>query len=398
MTDIIRDELNRPTVFKKEKPLYFDYVPNELPEREEELRYLVRLFRNVIEERVGSTQSALITGKVGTGKTVMAKKFGEMLEERKGFNYVHVNCRKHNTASLALIKVLRNYDKRFPGRGYSVEEMLRSLFNMLEVRDKYLVIGMDEIDFLINKSGPEIIYNLSRMSDDSLGDYQNRISVIYIARDPGFREKLDESTKSTLRSNLINLNEYNQKELITILQQRVELAFNPNTVTTETIDLISDIASEWGNARFAIELLWKAGKKADSEGDEQVIPEHVRWAKAEIHPYVRKELFNDMNKNHLIVLLAITQQLENSKKAYVTTGQVEENYKIICESHDIEPRGYTQFWHYIQELNNMGVIDTSLSGKGNRGRTTEISLPDIPANMLKQEIEKHINQKNPNKK
>ncbi|WGI16730.1 ORC1-type DNA replication protein [Methanonatronarchaeum sp. AMET-Sl] len=390
MNDIIRDELSRPTVFKNEQPLYFDYVPESLPEREEELRYLIRLFRDVIEERVGSTQSALITGKVGTGKTVMAKKFGEMLEERRGFNYVHVNCRKHNTGSLALIKVLKNYDKRFPSRGYSVEEMLRSLFNMLEVRDKYLIIGMDEIDFLINKSGPDILYNLSRMSDDTLGDYENRISVIYIARDPSFREQLDQSTQSTLRGNIINLNEYNQRELTSILKQRIKLAFNPNTVNTETIDLISDIASEWGNARFAIELLWKAGKKADSEGDETVVPEHVRWAKAEIHPYMRKELFTDMNKNHLMVLLSITQLLQNSNKAYVTTGEVEKNYKIICEGHNIKPRGYTQFWHYIQELNNMGVIDTSLSGKGKRGRTTQISLPDIPANMLKKEIQKHI--------
>ncbi len=163
MDDILRDELNKPTVFKDEEPLQFEYVPDELPEREKELRKLVRTFRDVLEKGAGSTQSSLITGKVGTGKTVLAKKFGEMIKDKQGFDYVHVNCRRYDTAALAMAQIIRNYDENFPKRGYSVEEMLRSLFNLLKVRDKYLFLTLDEIDFLVDKSGPEILYNLSRL-------------------------------------------------------------------------------------------------------------------------------------------------------------------------------------------------------------------------------------------
>lgn len=390
MDDILRDELSRPTVFKDEEPLQFEYVPDELPEREEELRKLIRVFRDVLEKGAGSTQSALITGKVGTGKTVLSKKLGEMVEDKKGFDYVHVNCRRYNTAALAITQVLRNYDEKFPDRGYSVEEMMRSLFNMLKVRDKYLLLALDEIDFLVDKSGPEILYNLSRISDDSVGDFKNRISIIYITRDISFKEKLDDSTKSTLRDNLIDLNQYTKSELIPILNQRVELAFNPGTVSENAVELIADIASEWGDARFAIELLWKAGKKADSETEERVTPEHVRWTKAETHPEIREEILEDLSKHHLYVLLAISRLLRGTEMAYVTTGEVKEHYKMICEEYQEKARGHTQFWHYLKEMGNLGVIDSSISGEGERGTTTMISLPDIPAKMLEEKIEKYL--------
>lgn len=390
MDDILRDELNKPTVFKDEEPLQFEYVPDELPEREKELRKLIRTFRDVLEKGAGSTQSSLITGKVGTGKTVLAKKFGEMIKDKQGFDYVHVNCRRYDTAALAMAQIIRNYDENFPKRGYSVEEMLRSLFNLLKVRDKYLFLTLDEIDFLVDKSGPEILYNLSRLFDDSSSDFKNRISIIYISRDTSFKEELDESTKSTLRNNLIDLNQYSKKELISILNQRVNLAFNPGIVSENAVELIADIASEWGDARFAIELLWKAGKKSDSEAEERVTPEHVRWAKAETHPEIREEVLEDLSEHYLFTLLAVSRLLRGTEKAYVTTGEVKEHYKMICEEYGKNARGHTQFWHYIKEMSNLGIIDSEKSGEGERGTTTMISLPDFPAKILEEKIEKYL--------
>ncbi|OKY77212.1 MAG: Cdc6-related protein AAA superfamily ATPase [Candidatus Methanohalarchaeum thermophilum] len=396
MDDIIKEELNRPTIFKNEDALSFNFVPKELPEREEELRELIRVFRNVLEEGVGRKQSALISGKVGTGKTVLAKKFGKMVSERDKFDYVHVNCRRNDSETKALFKALREYDKDFPKRGYSAEEMIKSLFSMLKIRGKYLFLTLDEVDFLINKNGSELIYTLSRLSEDEESRFEDRISVIYISRSPSFRKKLDESTKSTLRNNLINLNDYNRSELISILEQRVELAFKSGTVSDNSVDLIADIASNWGNARFAIELLWKAGKKTDSEEINKLVPEHVRWAKAETHPEIRREVFEDLDKHHLIVLLSISKLLLGNEKAYVTTGEVKNNYKLTCETYNKEPRGHTQFWHYIRKLSKSGIIDTSVSGEGERGTTTEISLPDIPAEMVNKKTKKFLEDKKEN--
>jgi len=390
MGDFLDEELRRPSVFKDESKLDFDYVPPELPHREEQLRQLARIFKTVLQNRGGASQSALVTGRVGSGKTALTRRFGERVSEEHGFDYVHVNCRRHNTSTLAIYQVLQHFDSGHPKRGYSVEEMLDSLSKILERRDRYLFLTLDEVDCLMGKKGGDLIYNLSRMADDSS---ENRVSIVYVARDLSFREELGESTRSTLRSNVVELGPYSVEELHDILNQRVELAFYPGKVASETVDLISDMASNWGNARFAVELLWKAGKKADDDGDERVVPEHARYAKGETHPEFRQEVLDDLDEQRLLVLLAVARLLSSSDKAFLKTGEVKDAYELACENFEIDPRKHTQFWHYVKDLNRVGAIDADLSGKGERGTTTLLSLPDVPAAFLEEQLETYLSRR-----
>ncbi|MBS1263406.1 MAG: ORC1-type DNA replication protein 2 [Methanonatronarchaeales archaeon] len=384
---LLDEELGRPSVFRDESKLDFDYVPSKLPHREEHLRRLARIFRTVLENRVGASQSALVTGRVGSGKTAVTRRFGVMVRERREFDYVHVNCRRHNTASLAVYRVLQSFDSGHPKRGYSVEEMIDSLSRILRRRDRYLFLALDEVDCLMGKNGGDLIYSLSRMADDTS---ESRISLIYVTRDLSFRDQLDESTRSTLRSNVVELGPYSRDELRDILGQRVELAFYPDRVSPEAVELISDVASDWGNARFAIELLWKSGKKADDEVAERVVPEHARYAKGETHPEFRKEVLDGLDDNRLLVLLAVARLLRRSDRAYLTTGEVKEAYSRECENHGVKPRKHTQFWHYVKDLDRVGAVDADLSGEGERGTTTLLSLPDVPAEFLEKQLDEHL--------
>ena len=105
-------------------------------------------------------------------------------------------------------------------------------------------------------------------------------------------------------------------------------------ITEDTISLISDIsATENGDARYAIELLWRAGKTADDENLFKIIPEHVRNAKADTHPVVRREILNDLTRPQLLLLLALARTLKRSDLAYSTMGEVEEAYHIASEEY-----------------------------------------------------------------
>ncbi len=76
--------------------LDFDYVPDELVHREGQMKQLFSLFRPAVE--TDRNQRAFLYGGVGTGKTVLSKRFCLDLKEwakskGKRVEFVMVNCR-----------------------------------------------------------------------------------------------------------------------------------------------------------------------------------------------------------------------------------------------------------------------------------------------------------------
>lgn len=388
MSNIIEDEMLSSSVIKNIKSLDFDYVPDDLPHREEQLRFLAQMFKPLLSK---IPQNVIIKGPVGTGKTVIAKKFCTSLvsiARRQGLvvEYVHINCRKRSTDAMALLGVLNHFDSRFPDRGFSVQEMIEVLRKQLQKRDAHLLIVLDEADALLKKSGSNLVYALTRFSDESSRD-KTPISLLLISQ-KDILPMLDSSALSTFkRSNVLSLNKYTRNELFDIIEQRVDLSFHKNTVVTDCVELISDIAAEWGDARFAIELLWKSGIAADHQHVQRVIPEHVRAAKAETYSIVTESKLLNLERHHLLTLQAIAKRLKVDGTAYVKTGDAEKTYAITCEEYDEKPRSHTMFWNYLKDIESSGFINIKPSGKGQLGTTQLISLPDIPAEIVSKKVE-----------
>jgi len=384
---IIEDELSSSSVFKDLRALDFDYVPAELPHRDEQLRRLTQLFKPLLS---GMPQNAVIRGPVGTGKTAMAKFFCHSFTsyargQGHTIEYVHVNCRKRSTDSLILIAILTHFDPRFPDRGFSVQEMLQILRTNLQRRGAQLLLVLDEVDALLRKNGPNLIYSLSRFSDEAQKT-DSPVSLILISQHD-ILDQLDEATLSTFRRNTLALEKYTRDELLDIVRQRVGLAFQAHCVLEESLDLIADIASEWGDARFSIEILWKAGVAADEQRSSQVVPEHVRAAKAETYSVVTETKLKNLEKHQLLTLLSIAKRLQKDGTAYAITGEVEKTYAITCEEYHEQPRAHTAFWTYLKDVELAGFILLKPSGKGQLGSTQMISLPDIPAEALREKLE-----------
>jgi len=388
MRDIIEDELSSSSVIRNLSVLDFDYVPEELPHRDEQLRFLAQMFKPVLSR---ISQNVIIKGPVGTGKTVIAKKFCSSLVnvargQGKFVDYVHINCRKRSTDSMVLLGILNHFDSRFPDRGFSIQEMLDVLRKQMNKRGSQLLLVLDEADALLKKSGSNLIYNLTRFSDESTAG-GNPVSLLLISQ-KDLLPMFDSSALSTFkRSNVLSLNKYTRDELHDIVWQRVSLAFYNDTVQEDCQDLIADIASEWGDARFAIELLWKAGIAADHQHVKSVTPEHVRAAKAETFSVVTESKLRNLEKHQLIALYAIAKRLKKDGTAYVNTGDAEKTYAITCEEYNEKPRSHTMFWSYLKDIENAGFINLKTSGKGQVGVTQLISLPDIPAEIVGAKIQ-----------
>jgi cell division control protein 6 len=343
------------------------------------------------------SQKVLITGDVGSGKTSVTKLFGQLLTDvarNHGFSlvYIHINARRERTEYMILNKVLSVLQAGIPSRGLSTEELLSIILDFIEVKNVYLIITLDELGVFLRRRGGELLYLLSRTVDDRL-NAQQRISLIGISRNPVFSFMLDPSTWSTFQKNMLLFNRYSSKQLRDILNFRATDAFLDGAVPSSTIDLVADIASGTGDARYALELLYNAGKVADDQGVLKISPEFVRSAKAFITTEIRREVLIDLSLHQKIALLVVCRLLQSSEDAYVTMGEFKEQYILVCEEYNQAPRSHTQIWSYIRDLVGLGIITSKISGPGHRGKTTLIGLPDIPAAILELELEQQLQNK-----
>jgi cell division control protein 6 len=338
------------------------------------------------------TQRVLVVGKVGAGKTALTQLFGQSItreaEKRKiNLRYVHVNCRESKGSLFMVIqRAVLEFHPTYPKRGYSAQELLQTLMQVLDEHKAYLILTLDELDALIQNEGSDSIYSLTRVQEDRQITTQ-RLSLIGIVRDTALLNTLDASTRSTLQRNIIQLEQYSQPQLRDILNDRVVNAFRENTVPPQSVDLIAELGvSEGGDARYAIELLWRAGKYADSMEVREVLPEHVRKAASSVYPTIRKDTITSLGLHQKLLLLGIARRFKQSDIAHLSMGEAEDAYAVVCEEYGEEKRGHTQLWKYVNELSTLDIIKAESSGTGQRGKTTLISLPKVSAAELENEL------------
>jgi cell division control protein 6 len=380
------------SVFKDESKLDINYVPRRLPHREKEHRLLMEFFNFLLQFPERMTQRVIITGEVGTGKTALAQRFGAdlTLEANKrnlNLRYVHVNCREYRGSFFLILQnAVTVFRPNFPKRGYSAEEALEALMQSLDEEDAYMILALDEFDTLIDQEGSEAVYKLTRLQEMRAGKPQ-RISLIGILRDLKATEKLDASARSTLQRNVISLERYPKDQLADILNERIAMAFKPATVPEDVVDLVAELAvSESGNARFAIELLWRAGKYADAEDLGSVAPESVRKAVSSIIPTLQRSELASLGFHEKLFLLGAARFFKENQRAYASLSEIEEGYAVVCEEFGEQPYSHTQLWKYVQFFSALGILKAEVADAGVRGRSTRVSLPSVPAYELEKEL------------
>ena len=393
--DFLDSEMDQPSVFTDEGRLSPEYVPKNLLFRTENLKALARHHRSLFADSQTASKM-IITGSVGTGKTSVAKKFGYWAEKKGkeskiAIEYVHINCRRNRTPFMILLAIARSLSTHIPGRGYSSDELMEMIVDILEARGITLLLVLDEIDYALARGSSDLLYALTRSGDEKQ-DAKHRIVLTLICQSTNFLSYMDPSTKSSLAASIMKLEPYTKSQLVGILEDRIKQSFIPGSVSNEAILLAAEISSGKGDARQALELMWFAGKFADKESSTMVYPEHIRLAKANIEPSILRQVINEITTHRLLLLLGIARQLRYSKAAFVTTGIGEEAYQMICEEYSVTARKHTQIWEYLKELESIGILVTRKSSHGQRGNTQLISIQDVSANELEQEVLKRLHE------
>ena len=376
------------SIIKDATKLSFDYVPSELVGRDGEMSTLEMLMRPVVE--YGSSESALVTGTVGSGKTATVKRFAMNMADYCNrnsipFGYIFVNCRQKTTDASALVQLIRHFDRDFPEKGFSPADMLQILRKHILKNGKRYLIILDEVDALIKRGSTDLIYQFSRFSDDEYNKVS--LSLILISQEYVLN-KLDQASLSSFkRANTVRFKKYSKEDLVQITRSRLALSIIDGCYDEEIVDMIADIASEDGDARRAIEIIEKSASIAERDGAGSINAECVRGAQYMITNLVTEDKLIRLNINKLVTLLAVSRCIRN--KPYVSLPAAEKTYAVVCEEYDVVARKHTQFWTYINDLEKNGFLKTVKRMEPGEvgGAVTYISLTDVPATKLSKMIE-----------
>ena len=395
MQDTIFQQFMRPrSLFRGDKDvLRSSYIPNVLPHREEQIDQLASILVTALEGQRPS--NILLFGKTGTGKTATVKYVGKEMEranaETGNVHFVYMNCEVVDTQYGVLQNLgnlfIRDFESRIPFTGWSTERVYHILREKIDEGRRVIIIVLDEIDKLVSKSGDDVLYHLCRINDDLKN---TKVSVIGISNDLKFTEFLDPRVRSSLSEEKMVFPPYNAEQLRDILSQRATLAFDENVLEASVIPLCAALAAqEHGDARRALDLLRVAAEIAERHSLPTVTESDVVRAKNKIELDCVTEAVRTLPLQSKLVLMGVVLNEEGGGNTRLTTGDLYETYKELCQCTSVAILTQRRVTDLISELDMLGLIHARVKSFGRGGRTKEIelSVPNDQAKAILQDDE-----------
>ncbi|WP_101296901.1 Cdc6/Cdc18 family protein [Halegenticoccus soli] len=419
--------LREKQIFSQKEVLRPSYTPARLPHRSAQISSIATILVSALR---GETPSnILIYGKTGTGKTASARYVSQELQRSPTNDGVscevqYINCEVTDTRYRVLARLANEFiddnrrrlgvritelealldraradpstlaetefdsaaeiDDRIdeldrerrdletvPMTGWPTDRVYHEFFEAVDRFRRVVVIVLDEIDKLVEKSGDDTLYNLSRMNSDL---ENSCVSIIGISNDLTFTDFLDPRVRSSLGEEEIVFPPYDADQLQDILEQRAEVAFKRDALDEGVIPLCAAFAAqEHGDARRALDLLRTAGELTERSKDATVSQAHVRRAQKKIEFDRIDETVRTLPTQSKLVLLAIIRLVRREERK-VSTGEVFNAYERLCTSVGQTVLTQRRVTDLIGELDMLGVVNAAVVSKGRYGRTKEIGL------------------------
>ena len=378
-------------IFSNRDALTISFKPDTIPHREKQVNDLGRILTPALKG--GRPSNIFLYGRPGTGKTLVSKFVGSELEkissnDGRKVKVLYINCKMKKIADTEyrlLAELSKELGKEVPFTGLPTDQVYHAFFEALENCGQTVILIIDEIDTLVQKTGDEILYNLTRINQDLKN---SKLSIIGITNNLGFIETLDPRVRSSLSEEELIFPPYNALQLQDILKTRSSLAFTSEILQTGVIEKCAALAAqEHGDARRALDLLRVAGELAERKSEEKVTIKHVDEAEEKIDVDRVIETVKAQPKQSQIVLYAIIKLAEKSKE--IQTGEVFDSYREICKQQGMKDLTTRRVSDLISELDLFSIVNTKIISKGRYGRTRVISLnlSDTVYNKLKNLME-----------
>ncbi|WP_229125323.1 ORC1-type DNA replication protein [Halapricum desulfuricans] len=350
------------SVFRDEHVFEIDYVPETFRHRDSQMESLKYALRPAV--RGSRPLNVIARGPPGTGKTTAVQKLFSELRARTDVNVARVNCQVDSTRYSVFSRLFEHvFEYEPPASGISFKKLFGQITDKLVEDDEVLAVALDDVNYLFYEGeASETLYSLLRAHEAHSGA---KIGVIVISSDLDLDviEELDSRVQSVFRPEEVYFNKYGEREIVDILQERVDRGFHEDAVGPTVLDRVAGLtAAQGGDLRVGIDLLRRAGMHAEMRASRTVELEDVEAA---------------YDKSKYVHLSRHLRGLSDSEQMLVEVlaeeggGRAGDIYEAF---HDRSELGYTRYSEIINKLDQLDIIDTEYTTVDGRGRSRELTL------------------------
>ncbi|MDD3976230.1 MAG: AAA family ATPase [Candidatus ainarchaeum sp.] len=343
--NIFKEYLNSEiSIFKDESVFYPDYFPENIVSRDKQISDLQFFLKPLLSKK--KANNLLIFGPSGTGKTLISKfVLNQLCEFSNNIKYIYINTIQDNTRFAIIQKIVSFYKVILPRRGLAIDEVWDRLVESFKKSDFYPVIILDEIDNLKKDDCSKLLYDLSRFSYNS-----KFFTLILITNNKFFINYLDLRTQSSLFLTDLEFPKYTPSDLKNILLERINFGLIENAISTDLIGFVTGFAAKnSGDARIAIDLVYKASKFSEKNGFLKISKDILISCSSLVDSVKLLEKFKTLNDNEKRFFLSLKDQSDSSL-AHITEN--------------IPSRSARRYLEKLDKLNLISLKDNK-NGKGN---------------------------------
>lgn len=336
-------------IIQNEKALLPENAPPALLLRETELKEIADTIQPLLNH--SHSENLFIHGPAGSGKlTSMRYVLGALSKQTAKVVPVYVNCWEYPTQMGVYSKIIEALEIPIPRRGLATDEVFTRIRERIDHDGISILLVLDKVHSLILRGDENIFHAVARANENS----RTRFGVISISSDSQVLQKLSDPVRALLHFTTLEFKEYTLEQLVQILTDRASKAFATGACPAPVLEACAKIGkANNGNARLALEILWKAARLAERHGARKITVSDVDEvsSRTDYAHALMEDCFTDFNMKEM----GLSEEEKLALRIIARKGEVASS-EFYGDFMAVRMRSKRQIRNYLGLLGAKGLI------------------------------------------